>query len=619
MQLRYISIPMLVAEAGGDPWATNASLQAGRPAQISDLARAFRDAGRSSAEADAAFDAARRRFEASWNCRNGDHPINDSAEVLRVTAALGSQATQLPRIAVDLESIAAALAEAQRTFAHNIWALEDDLQDIDGEIGDALTDGDEDEADELRAGAVALAGAMLLQLRRIRDDYASALQNALGGLRADGVDPGEMAGVDELLIPGPDTGAEPVKRWWDALSDGQRRLLVEQHPRELGNLNGIPADVRDAVNRAVLDDDLRGVTDIARYQNAVQVSQGLDHDRGADPEHPRPVMLWAYDPLAFNGKGRATIAIGDPDKSESTAVIVPGMNSSVQDGWLSDGHNDAINLYDQSLRADPSRSTAVLAWMGYDAPEFDYQHWEPAIIDPADLQGIGTPWLARQGGALLAADVNGLSATHHGAAHVTVLGHSYGATTMADAFVANGMRADDAVLIGCPGTDLAASAADLHVGRVYVGAASTDAVSWIGESDSAVPRALNDALGEPLGPLVGLGADPAREGFGAVRFRAEVAGSHSVMPWFSDHSHYYDMGSEALHNMTDIVTGRGDNLASEGMTAPYRVDARISTPSEVHTPVGTLPLPHIEIRTPIVVDPEWERPGDSVTNDHGFS
>ncbi|BCI87807.1 hypothetical protein NIIDMKKI_30130 [Mycobacterium kansasii] len=70
----------------------------------------------------------------------------------------------------------------------------------------------------------------------------------------------------------------------------------------------------------------------------------------------------------------------------------------------------------------------------------------------------------------------------------------------------------------------------LNGGRVYVGAASTDAISWIGESGSAVPNWVNNALGTPLGPLAGLGTDPAHEGFGSVRFRAEVAGSHNVTP-----------------------------------------------------------------------------------------
>ena len=117
-----------------------------------------------------------------------------------------------------------------------------------------------------------------------------------------------------------------------------------------------------------------------------------------------------------------------------------------------------------------------------------------------------------------------------------------------------------------------------------MGAASTDAISWIGESGSGAPSAINDALGGPLGPLAGLGTDPAHAGFGSVRFRAEVAGTHEAVPWFNDHSHYYDRGGEALHNMTQIATGRGDNLANDGMLAPFRDEARISTPSEVKTP-----------------------------------
>src|ERR1700752_1203990 len=112
MQLRYINIPALIAEAGGDPWAINQSLQVGRPAQISDLAEAFHAAGRCTTESDNAFEEARRRFETAWTHENGENPINDSAEVQRVTQALGAQSLQLPKIGVDLENIAAALAEA---------------------------------------------------------------------------------------------------------------------------------------------------------------------------------------------------------------------------------------------------------------------------------------------------------------------------------------------------------------------------------------------------------------------------------------------------------------------------------------------------------------------------
>ncbi len=651
MRLRYISVPALVAEAGGDPWAIDRSLQAGSPAQISGLAEAFHTAGRCTAEAETAFALARGRFDAAWNHRGGDPPIDASAEVRRVAAVLGARSLRLPAIGVDLENIAAALAEAQRTAAGQIAALEARLPQLDNLIGRAveldqdpgLTPSDRTDLEALIAAceddAIDDTRAALARVSSLRDGYAGHLWQSLSTVRADGYDASP-----------PGTEPEDVRAWWDSLGEDDRNRSIAAHPRALGNLDGVPAAVRDTVNRAVLRDDLSRVegvarphgisaeslrdavlrdrdhdllahpggyglsaADVTRYRNAVKTDQGVEHDGGPGQDHPRPVLLWAYDPAAFDGKGRAAIAIGDPDAAQNTAVVVPGTDSSVRGGWLYDGHNDAVNLYDQSLKADRTRSTAVLAWMGYDAPD----------LDPSTLREVGTPWLARQGGGLLAADVNSLAVTHAGPvpSHVTVIGHSYGSTTVADAFANSGMHANDAVLIGCPGTDLAHSAADfgLRGGQLYVGAASTDAVSWIGESGSVVPNALNVVLGGPLGPSAGLGADPAHDGFGSVRFRAEVAGSHSAVPWFDDHSHYYDVGGEALHNMTEISTGHGDALGREGMLAPARDEQLIAIPRQMHTPFGPIPLPHIAIRAPVTGDPEWGRASGSVTDDHDFN
>lgn len=114
MQLTNLSEAELIASAGGDPWAINQSLQAGSPFQISQLAQAFHTAGRCTAEADHAFEDARKRFDAAWNHQNGDHPINDSDEVQRVTKSLGAQSLQLPKIGADLEGIAASWPRRKR-------------------------------------------------------------------------------------------------------------------------------------------------------------------------------------------------------------------------------------------------------------------------------------------------------------------------------------------------------------------------------------------------------------------------------------------------------------------------------------------------------------------------
>ena len=122
MKLRYMSRGLLVMFAGGDPWKADATLQSGRPAQIADLGEAFHNAGRSTQEADKAFTEARGRVD-FWIGDNGQHPITDSAEIRRTATALGLQASQLPKIAVDLENVAAALAQTQGTADADIKRL----------------------------------------------------------------------------------------------------------------------------------------------------------------------------------------------------------------------------------------------------------------------------------------------------------------------------------------------------------------------------------------------------------------------------------------------------------------------------------------------------------------
>jgi hypothetical protein len=644
MRLRYISIPALIAEAGGDPWAINKSLQAGRPAQISDLAQAFHAAGRCTTETSAAFEEARRRFAAAWTHEDGEHPINDSAEVQRVTKSLGAQSLQLPKIGADLEGIAAALAEAQRAAGGQLATLEAQLQQLDDEIGEAVdlendprlgaTDRSALDAliSLLEQQAIGDTKSALGRLKSIRDNYSQILQKSSSNLRADGYDPAVIGGLDApespvkpegpIQIPPPNTKPEDVQKWWDSLRQEQRDQLIAQHPPELGNLNGINAVARDTVNQAVMNDDInrvedlakqRGVaaadvlnnpalyglsaTDVTRYQNAVKTRDGLNYDRGPEGPNQRPVMLWAYDPLAFNGWGKAAIAIGKPDYARNTAVIVPGTGSSVAQGWMS-GHQDAVNLYDQSLAADPEHHyTSVIAWMGYEAPH-----------GFSDLR-VSEPGLARTGGDLLAADVNGLWVTHNSLTpeHITVIGHSYGSTTVADAFAHSNMQANDAVLIGCPGTDLARSSIDFHLrgGHVYVGAASTDPVSWIGEGSGIPEEWLKGKLrdyGLPIPSDAGLGRDPAGVGYGSIRFHAEVTGSEDMNR--HDHSHYYDMGSEALRSMTDVAGGHSDRLATDGLLAAGRRQPHI----------GPFRIPGV----PAYIDPEHDRPRDTIHDDHAY-
>lgn len=247
------------------------------------------------------------------------------------------------------------------------------------------------------------------------------------------------------------------------------------------------------------------------------------------------------------------------DTAANTTVLVPGTGNSVRDRYFT--RPDGLDVYKETQKAERGNSNAVVMWMGYDAPD--------SPIDPR----IAQTGLARQGAAMLAPDVNAFEATNAGDAHVTVIGHLYGSTTVADGAVV-GMRSDDVVLVGSPGTDLAKSAADFNLpegGQVYVGAASTDPVTHFGGMQvpvSPVPAGPCQSPLPELGIPVGLGNDPAVDGFGSTRFKAEVPGVNANP--FHDHSQYFVPGSESLYAIADITSGSGARLEEHGMTARHR-------------------------------------------------
>ncbi|MGW5384118.1 alpha/beta hydrolase [Nocardia sp. NPDC003963] len=407
---------------------------------------------------------------------------------------------------------------------------------------------------------------------------------------------------EEYEVPPREGTAEDAKRvhqWWNSLSPAEQKKLLDTEPERIGNLNGIPVAVRSEANKRVLEADIQRVEriaaaagvsaaaidkdpekyglsaeDITRYHNAKNVRAGLlayegpnQDDDGTYPSAPFETYLYAYQPLAFGGKGRAAISIGDPDAAPNTAVVVPGASQSVRASDASDkGYFDvqrhqALNLYTQSNRADPDNPTAVVAWMGYDDPEDGLK----AVLD-------GDPTAVRKGGHLLAEDVDGLRATHQGpSSHLTAVGYSAGAMVVSDAAAASRLRADDVVLLGPINADQARDASDFHLGdrgNVYVGSASND---------------LNAHGGQAISNVVSGGSDPLDPDFGATRIRAEAPDTeqYSSPIGYSGqaHLHYFAAGSESLYSTALITSGNAGRLEPEGMEAE-QIDERPFWPDD---------------------------------------
>jgi hypothetical protein len=232
VQLQYLNLPWVIAAAGGDPWQVNLTLQSGNPAVVDELAQAFHNAGSCTAESSAAFAEARRRFQAAWNRENGEHPINDSAEVQRATTTLHLQQIQLTAIGTDLEGIAAALVEAQKSAAEKIDALEAQLQAIDDRIGILLAhDVDADVSELLQIAADDTAG-ILHQLEKLRDDYATVLQEATTKLLSAGYDPAPLHGYDGDGQPNQDQQADQAAGSYGT-TQGDRDQEVVDRPGEM--------------------------------------------------------------------------------------------------------------------------------------------------------------------------------------------------------------------------------------------------------------------------------------------------------------------------------------------------------------------------------------------------
>ncbi|GGQ50387.1 alpha/beta hydrolase [Kitasatospora griseola] len=408
-----------------------------------------------------------------------------------------------------------------------------------------------------------------------------------------GLDPGTAAmrlnstllraftGSEDLVLAGmPDQNASPteVNSWWKSLPADEQQRLISQHPGEIGNRNGIPTPARDQANRIRLD---QLVNDLSSRQNLSEWDQKklegfrsiqgrLKDDQGKQP----PAYLLV---IGDQGQGRAALAYGNPDTADDVVAYVPGLNTEIKNMGGGDA-NRARDLWQSAHDIDPSRSTASIAWLGYDAPQ-------AKGISP-DALAVAGDERAKQGGEAYQGFLQGLRASHEGQpAHLTALGHSYGSFTVGQAAQRpGGIPADDIILVGSPGTG-AQKAGQLGVdgSHVWVGAAEHDPVSHLPSHAEAKGIGIGAGIGGLVGGVPGavlggfigdkiaghgdphelwFGQDPASSEFGARRF--DVADGPLG---FQSHSDYWNQGDgrdgHSLRNMGMIVSGHGDRVIGQ--------------------------------------------------------
>ncbi|MFF1844287.1 alpha/beta hydrolase [Streptomyces sp. NPDC058217] len=368
--------------------------------------------------------------------------------------------------------------------------------------------------------------------------------------------------------------ASPAERkaWWAGLTQEQREEYLAVYPDQIGNLDGIPALVRDTANRDNLQlligklgarDDERAETQLAGLR---EIQRQLHLPR--KPGEPAMHLLGISD----DGNGRAIVSFGNPDTARNVSAYVPGLNTSLDrdfaEGDLKRARDTAIGT--RYL----DHSSAAIVWLGYDAPQ------TPDGIRSLAVMGDER---AESGGSAFNGFMRGLVATNENEdPHLTAIGHSYGSRTVGAATQqGDGIPGvDDIVLVGSPGVGVD-HAEDLGVGKdhVFVGAAENDVVTKLPSKQEAVVGAVGLIAGGPSGAHFAgdladpgdddlwFGKDPASREFGAKRFSVDEGPDLISGRGFSidAHSQYFDPDRDAVSasNIALVAAGRSQKLKTE--------------------------------------------------------
>lgn len=374
--------------------------------------------------------------------------------------------------------------------------------------------------------------------------------------------------ADEYLSDAIPQNKSPAERkaWWEGLTQEAREEYLAVFPDRIGNLDGIPSDVRDAANRdnlQLLIGKLSAQND-GESQTRLEGLREIDRQlRSVDPRVPPMYLLGIGD----EGNGRAIVAYGNPDTARNVSAYVPGLGTALDKEFAV---NDLKRARDTAIGAQKyDGSSAAITWLGYEAPQ----------ASKFDVAGTGR---AEAGAPAYNSFMSGLMATNqHDDPHLTAIGHSYGSRTVGAAAQQDGgiPGADDIVFVGSPGVGVD-RAEDLGVGKdhVFVGAAGNDAVTRLPSKQEAVAGTAGFSVAGPIGAALAgdladrgdddlwFGRDPASRAFGARRF--EVSDGPLPMSGGAPlpaHSNYFDPVRDAVSadNIAMIVADDSDEIKAE--------------------------------------------------------
>ena len=233
-------------------------------------------------------------------------------------------------------------------------------------------------------------------------------------------------------------GQDRIANQITAMNPEQRQRLIDEFPKEVGNTDGVPWDMRVAANRTNI---AQAIADERREhapgsQGRIAFYQGLLAEVDDPARNGRRVdrQILAFDP------DRASLIElnGNLATAKSLAVMVPGMNTTIED---SGANTKTARRFVSATRGE----VATITYLGGPFPRGDIV--ATGLVEAADP---ATPWTWRRAWWHSARTSSRTVDATGRDIPVTYIGHSYGGSIMGTAEVF-GLTADRTLYLAAAG------------------------------------------------------------------------------------------------------------------------------------------------------------------------
>ena len=191
----------------------------------------------------------------------------------------------MAKVAVDLQNVAASLAEAQRSGAISINNLKAALQRIDNQIDYELSlaaaKGETVDVSELRQPAVDRTTAALGEVQAVRDAYSHQLDESRAQMAAESYTPGATNGTDGRALD-TEPGAQSAADKYDAGQRAADQALVNSPGPWTPEKQAAAGRLRDF---ATINDPTANIDEI-RYAGQRLGDYHMAHESGPLPTDP---------------------------------------------------------------------------------------------------------------------------------------------------------------------------------------------------------------------------------------------------------------------------------------------------------------------------------------------